>query len=363
MSEMQEMIIDSTIKIMEKFSTKEVVNEAEQGQWAAELWNVLVEYGMTSVAIPEELGGSDGDYADAFSILRLAGKYSAPVPLAETFLANWLLSELGEYVTTEIMTISYSNNSNPLQFVKEDSGWIVMGKVKNVPWARFAEKLLIQGEAEEGSILALINLKHANIVKGHNLAGEARDEVVFNQVLMDDCKIFSVNSNQMADKIYYGGALTRAIMMAGALENIFELTVNYASERSQFGRPINRFQAVQHHLALLAGETAAANMAANCAVAAFQKASGNKEIALAKIRVNEAAGKASPIAHQVLAAIGFTYEHTLHHSTRRLWAWRDEFGTETDWEKIIAKDLLKLQQNQLWSLVTEVINEEKVEIK
>ncbi len=105
-------------------------------------------------------------------------------------------------------------------------------------------------------------------------------------------------------------------------------------ERSQFGRPIHRFQAIQHQLALLAGETAAAKIAANCAVDPYGKEPFSKEIAFAKIRVNEAVGKANPIAHQVLAAIGFTYEHTLHHSTRRLWSWRDEFGTETDWDQL-----------------------------
>jgi acyl-CoA dehydrogenase len=37
------------------------------------------------------------------------------------------------------------------------------------------------------------------------------------------------------------------------------------------------------------------------------------------------------IAHQMHGAIGFTHEHSLHRLTRRLWAWRDEFGTESWW--------------------------------
>lgn len=362
MSEIQDMIIDSTVKIMEKYSEKDVVNDAEGGKWAAELWNTLVEYGMTTVAVPEEFGGNGGDYADAFSILRLAGKYSAPIPLAETYLTNWVLAELGDQISTDIVTTSISLDTAPLQFVKKGDGWVVSGRVKNVPWARFAEKLLVLGETADESLLALIKLDHVQIVHGKNLAGEARDELVFEQVFIDDGKIFPVNRHEITNKLLYGGALTRTIMMAGALENIMELTVNYASERSQFGRPINRFQAVQHHIALLAGEAAAANVAANCAVAAYQNDGCTREIAMAKIRVNEAAGKASPIAHQVLAAIGFTYEHTLHHSTRRLWSWRDEFGRESDWEKNIAEDLGKLRKNGLWSMITGVKNEKKVEI-
>jgi acyl-CoA dehydrogenase len=141
------------------------------------------------------------------------------------------------------------------------------------------------------------------------------------------------------------------------------MTINHTNERSQFGRPINRFQAVQHHLASLAGETAAAEIAAQYAVSSFYENPFSKEIALAKIRINEAAGKATQIAHQVIAAIGFTYEHTLHHSTRRLWSWRDEFGTESEWEKIVTEELKKLENKDLWSMITGVKSlDKKVEL-
>jgi acyl-CoA dehydrogenase len=352
MSEMQEMIIDSTTKIMVKYSTKDVVNDAEAGKWAGELWDTLVNNGMTAVAIPEELGGAGGDYSDALSILRLAGKYSAPIPLAETYIVNWLVTELGEPLSDDIVTISHITNQEPLYFHQDGDGWIISGKVKNVPWARFAQRLLVFGETNEGTILSLVKLKDAKIVPGKNMAGEARDEVIFNKVYVGDCKVILVDKGEQLKKLQYVGALTRSVMMSGALENILEITVNHSSERSQFGRPLHRFQAVQHHLALLAGETAAASVAANYAIDSYGKKPYAKEIAMAKIRVNEAVGKANPIAHQVLAAIGFTYEHTLHHSTRRLWSWRDEYGTETDWLQIVTEELMKLKENGLWSLIT-----------
>lgn len=359
MSDMQEMIIESTTKILEKYSTKEVINEAEKGQWAGELWNNLVNSGIITVAIPEELGGNGGDYSDAFSILRLVGKFSAPIPLAETYIANWILSELGESVTDEIKTISYSKKVQPFQFIKSGEGWIVSGIAKNVPWARFAKKILVFGETSEGPILSMISLKNAEITHGKNLAGEARDKVIFKNVFIENCKLHSVDMNEQMKKVLYTGALVRSVMMAGALENIIDLTVKHTMERSQFGRPIHRFQAVQHQLALLAGEAAAARVAANCAIAPYGKCHLSKEIAFAKIRVNEAVSRANPIAHQVLAAIGFTYEHTLHHSTRRLWSWRDEFGTESDWEQIVTEELMKLKKNQLWSMITGMENNKK----
>lgn len=356
MSEMKEMIIESATKIMEKFSTKETVNDAENGLWASELWHQLAEYGMLSVGVEEELGGSGGDMEDALSILRLAGKYSAPIPLAETYMANWILSENGETISNKILTIAFEKEMQPFHFQKVDDGWIVTGKANHVPWARFAESVLVFGETAEGTILALLDLDKAKIIQGSNMAGEARDQVVFKDVLIKACKMITIDRFEAERKVLYSGALTRSVMMDGALERILEITINHTKERSQFGKLIHRFQAVQHHISALSGESAAAGIAANYAADTFRKDPFSMEIALAKIRVNEAAGKGSPIAHQVLAAIGFTYEHTLHHSTRRLWSWREEFGTETDWEEVVTEHLLKLEKDGLWSMVTGVEN-------
>jgi acyl-CoA dehydrogenase len=270
-------------------------------------------------------------------------------------MANWLLSSLNESITDEIVTIA----NGKFLLEKSGHGWTVTGNAKHVAWARYAEKLLVVGETIGGNVLAVLPLAKAKIKHSKNMAGEARDEVIFEQVLIEDCKTIPVDDKDIEKKILYAGALTRTVLMAGALDRILELTINHTNERAQFGRPIHRFQAIQHHLALLAGETAAAGMAVNYAVDAYGKDPFSKEIAFAKIRVNEAVRAANPIAHQVLAAIGFTYEHTLHHSTRRLWSWRDEFGTETDWEHVVTDELLKLEKNGLWSLITGVENHSK----
>ena len=138
------------------------------------------------------------------------------------------------------------------------------------------------------------------------------------------------------------GAAVRAVQMSGALEAILEIAVAYANERVAFERPIAKFQAVQHNLARLAGEVAAAMAAAGSAADAIAMRTAGTcaggfddavllEVAAAKIRVGEAAGEGAGIAHQVLGAIGFTREHVLHRFTQRLWAWRDDFDNESAW--------------------------------
>jgi len=75
--------------------------------------------------------------------------------------------------------------------------------------------------------------------------------------------------------------------------------------------------------------------------------------ASATIGVGDAAGAGAAIAHQVHGAMGFTYEHTLHHSTRRLWGWREEFGNETLWAERLGRMVAAQGADALWPFVTQ----------
>jgi acyl-CoA dehydrogenase len=128
----------------------------------------------------------------------------------------------------------------------------------------------------------------------------------------------------------------RSVQMTGALEAVLELSVTYASDRRQFGSPLLRFQAIQEQLAILAAEVAATQ----AAVAVALDEPDWQRTAAAKIRAGGAAGHAVRIAHQVHGAIGFTDEHQLHHFTRRLLSWRDEYGTEHEWAARLGSALV-----------------------
>ena len=140
--------------------------------------------------------------------------------------------------------------------------------------------------------------------------------------------------------------------MAGALERTLEYALTYANERVQFGRPIGKFQAIQHLLAVLAGHVAASSAAADAAVEASETAPDEFMVAVAKARIGEAAGKSAEIAHQVHGAMGYTREHNLHYVTRRLWAWRDEFGNETHWQVKLGRMVAAKGADALWPTLT-----------
>jgi len=111
-------------------------------------------------------------------------------------------------------------------------------------------------------------------------------------------------------------------------------------------------QSAVNMLALLAGQVAAASAAADAAAEASSLAPDAFAVAVAKSRAGEAAGKGAEIAHQVHGAMGYTREHNLHYSTRRLWSWRDEFGNETCWQIRLGRVVAAQGADALWPMLS-----------
>jgi acyl-CoA dehydrogenase len=227
---------------------------------------------------------------------------------------------------------------------------LLNGRARRVPFARAAGHIALLIVKEDEAAVALVTAQGLPMKQSASLAGEPRDDISLDGVAPIAVRPTAVDQ----DRLVSFGAAVRLQQMAGALEKILEQSVQYALDRSQFGRPIAKFQAVQHNLATLAGEVAAASAAADAAAEACampDMAIG--EIAIAKVRGGEAAGTGAAIAHQVHGAMGFTYEHSLHHATRRLWAWREEFGNEAVWAARLGRMVAERGADELWPFITQ----------
>jgi alkylation response protein AidB-like acyl-CoA dehydrogenase len=208
-----------------------------------------------------------------------------------------------------------------------------------VAWGRKATTVLgIASGSDEVSVHSAATVS----AKGTNLAGEPRDRLA---VSAADRQI------QLADAPYAQLALARVNLMAGCLQAVLDLGLQFAAERSQFGRSISKFQAIQHSLAVVAAEVAASQRAADAGVDAMGTERFEQEVAAAKARVGEAVGIVAEQVHQVHGAMGYTYEHRLHHFTRRLWAWRDEWGNEFYWQAKLGQHLAGLGAEQVWGYI------------
>ncbi len=305
----------------------------DRGDWPERLWQTFAETGLAGAALPEEAGGAG--LAAGLAVLRAAGRHAAPIPVAETTIGRLLCHRAGVEAPSGPLTV-YAPPSGvqaPQPAVREDGDAATLPRV---PWARFAS-VLVAGAPGQG--LAFIG--SVDVVEGANLAGEPRDDVVVSGPPEGVAGLPSAVDG------FALMALARAAQLRGAMEQALAMSLAYAQERRQFGRPLARFQAIQHHLAEMAGEAAASGAAVDAAA----QAGTPFAFAAAKARASQAAGTVARLAHQVHGAIGYTAEHDLHHWTGRLWAWRDEYGNEAHWWQVLGTQAARGGGAALWPAV------------
>src|ERR1700732_970969 len=106
MSESGSLVAETAARIFAAFADPKAINRAEDDGWRDPLWAPLVGAGLTLAWVPEAHGGSGGSLADGFEILGVAGRFAAPIPLAETLLAGWLLSSAAISSPARPMTVA-----------------------------------------------------------------------------------------------------------------------------------------------------------------------------------------------------------------------------------------------------------------
>jgi acyl-CoA dehydrogenase len=323
---------------------------AAEKTWPQAAWDAVEEAGLHRALVPEDAGGYGVPVADALSLLRVAGEHALPLPLAETLLASWLLAGAGLPIPDGPLTIAPVVASEAMTLRRDAGSWHLTGTVTRIPWGRNAAAAAVLALHDGVPHVALVPSSRWQVAaEAENLAREPRDTLEFNVVPE---AVAPAASGIGTAQLRAVGAAMRSLQMAGALAHITAISVQYAQDRVQFGRPIGKFQAVQQNLAVLAGQTAAASAAADLAAEAVADGIRILPIAAAKSRTGEAAGQGAAIAHQVHGAIGFTYEHSLHFFTKRLWSWRDEFGNEAEWNLHVGRHMAKAGADRLWAEIT-----------
>jgi len=354
MSETRVLLVEAATRLFTELRTRAVSEAAERGEWPAALWSALADAGLTEATRTEARDGSGVAPGDVAALLRIAGAHAVPVPLAETLLAELVLAAAGLPPRSDPMTIAPVLRGECLLLSRKGKEWSVSGTLHRVPWGRDAAAVVAVAELDGMPTTVVIERPRVER-QDKNYAHEPRDDLRFDDQVVPARAVGEPGTGWTCDELYFRGALYRALAMAGALDRVLESTVEYAKQRVAFGRPIAKFQAVQQQIAVLATQVAAASAAAQAAAEAAAEAAAHSpahfEIAAAKARVGEAAGIAAAIAHQVHAAMGFTHEHTLHLSTRRLWSWRDEFGAEPEWFAWVGRAAARVGGENLWSFL------------
>lgn len=346
MNEAQQMLEDSVTRLMSDLVTRDTLTRLEESTWDEALWAATVDLGLPLVMVDEARNGMGAGWEEAFVVARACGRHALPLPVPEQMLAGWLLDQAGLSLRPTVAGLL----PTPVPSTALD-GDTLSGVFARVPWGRHADVFL--GLGPQGELLA-IAATGAGIGAGTNLAREPRDTVTFTRAPL----LARAPTRLPADAIRCLGALLRSAQIAGAAQGCLELSVRYTSDREQFGRALSQFQAIQHHLAELAGELCSVDtmaMAAHAAMAArglHGDGDARFEIAAAKCRASEAVETLTRLSHQVHGAIGFTYEYDLQFLTRRLWSWRAEFGAHGEWGELLGRIAMARGADSLWELLT-----------
>lgn len=320
-----DLFADAAHDVLADRCTPAVVRAIECGGRAADaargLWEQLESTGLADALLGEDEGGAGLELDQAFGVLEQCGAHALPLPLAETMVARALLAQAGLVRPQGSIALARGQRGA--------GGGLHCALVRG---GQVADAVLVQA----GSAWHLLPVDGAH-ARAHALALDAA--LTWSAAQCDAAPTVGVDA---ALDVRTLQAAVVAAQMAGALSSVFQRTLRYANERQQFGRPIGKFQAVQHQLAVMSEHVFAARMAAQLGCSGGVGIQPHRlRVATAKARCSEAALAVSEAAHAIHGAIGFTEEHDLQLFTRRLHAWRQTAGSEGYWHTVAGEALLQ----------------------
>ena len=321
---MDDIYIDALRDVLNDRCTLQVVRDIEGGQSADALWDAIEESGFADTLVPEAASGAGLSLAQAFPLFELCGAFVVPVPLAETMVARWLLAQAGLQRPQGSIALAQGR--------VQSNGTLVADRVT---YGRVAHWVLVG----VGSTCLLLPVDAAKTTPA---------VAALDATLVWPSSAYSVAPVVSAKDVDLRTmqACVLSAQLAGALTSVFTRTLQYANDRTQFGRPIGKFQAIQHQLSVISEHVFAARMAAQIGCS-----TDRLRVAIGKARTGEAALEVTALSHSIHGAIGFTAEFDLQMFTRRLHAWRQAGGSESYWHDVIGTALINNEHGLALDLI------------
>ncbi len=319
--------------------TPQVVRNIEAGLPAQPLWQLIEASGFADALVDEGQGGAGLSLSAVYPVLELCGIFALPVPLAETMLARALLAQAA---------VAVPHGSVAMAFAESNAdGSLVCA---NVHGGQVADWVLVSVGADHETLAADVSLLLPVAQAKKSASGFCLDaKLEWPQAVASQAQRFPCQHNvkELQACIY-------AAQLAGAMQAVFTRTLQYANDRNQFGRPIGKFQAIQHQLSVMAEHAFAARMAAQMGCRSSTFMPERLSVAVAKARTSEAAVEVAALAHSIHGAIGFTQEFDLQIFTRRLHLWRQAGGSESYWHTVLGEALVHGHQGPTLDLIRRV---------
>ncbi len=297
-----------------------------------EIWAAMVEQGWLGVALAEERGGLGFGTVEMAVMLEEIGRHATPVPFAPTVLALDALDRAGRaddvaaLVSGEVVgAVAWSARADAVR-ATEAGGWVLDGRADPVVAASQASVLVVVAEAPDGPALFRVDLDAV----GRPAPEPAMDRT--RQIAWVDFAATPAERIGGADAVEAlvdRGAVYAAAEMLGGAARVLDLTVEYAKDREQFGRPIGSFQALKHRCADMLVDVEGMRSTVFWAAWCIGAEDPERSVAAstAKIWSSDASKRVMASALQIHGGIGFTWEHDLHFFLKRAQLDQRTFGS------------------------------------
>jgi len=344
LSEDQVMLKTSAREFLTKECPKKIVREilASDTGYSPELWNKMAELGWLGLAFPEEYGGTGYSFLDLIVLLEEMGYNTLPSPFFSTIvLGGMAVLEFGtEDQKKEILgKISNGKLIMSLAFTEKDGKFdpasiATKAVLKNdqyeingiklfVTDAEISNCLLVAARTHEmGSpssslSLFLVDTKTPGIeIKAlKTMIDQKLYEVHFKGVKCPATNILGKAGQgwPIIEKLLKKASIAKCAEMVGGTQAVLDMSVQYAKERIQFGKPIGSYQAIQHHCANMVIDLDGSRFITyKAAWTLNQGLDSDLVVSMAKAWTSDAFKHAASLGHQIFGAISFTLDHDLH---------------------------------------------------
>jgi len=376
-SEDQKMIQASIKDFLDKECPSDKVRELEESGkgYDPEIWRKMAELGYLGIHLPEEYGGTGGEFFDLMILMEEMGRKLLPSPFFSTIVLCSLpllaygneeqkekfLPEIanGKAIWTFALTESsadFGASGMKLRATLEKEDYHLFGTKRFVPYAHEASYILVVGRTgekdEEGVTVFIVDGKSPGI-SVEVIPTTARDkqcEVNFDKVRVPKINVLHEEGRgpEIIGFILQRGALLKCAEMLGGAQAALEITTDYARKRVQFNRPIGSFQAIQHKLVDLLIDIEGLRYLIY--KTAWEIGAGfpcDLLISMAKVKANEVYERTCIESIKIHGALGFTREQDIALYHLRTKASEFTLGNSEFHRERIANELERYQLPKL----------------
>jgi alkylation response protein AidB-like acyl-CoA dehydrogenase len=372
LDEQQEMLKNFARDFLEKECPEQLVRAMEEDEkgYSPELWQKMAQQGWMGLIIPENYGGTGMNICELVVLLEEFGRALVPGPFISTVVLGGVpimeagteeqkqqyLPKIasGELIMTLALTepsAKWTADGVQLEAKKDGSDYVLNGTKLFVQDAHVSDSMVVAartgGSGEDGITLFLVDSKSPGIKFEvlKTIAADKQCEVVFENVKVPAANMLGDEGKgwPIIEKTKKVATVAACAYLVGLSQMDFDVTLNYAKERVQFGRPIGSFQAIQHKLADAVIDVDGSRFITYKAAWSLQEGEPDADmmISMAKAWTSDASRRVVAHGQQIHGGIGFTKEYKIQLYFRRQ-KWMELMWGDADYHRELVAQKLEV---------------------